>query len=216
MSNITSVAAAQQQHAGPSLLLGLPIELQLQIYELAVTEPDTLILNRACNSSYRGRSDQMKEDAKAWAAGSLHGPRQPTLTKTSRLLRNLTLPMFYRENTFQAHYCHGASFDTAVEWLTAIGPRNRGVVKKLFLYDRNESQDYYSRGDITRAKQKLGLTFDATVEPIMAKSCSYHHVAFPEPGSSADGDAKSAAYWRWDEDDYQRKLEEGYYIDDSE
>src|SRR3954465_4458747 len=86
----------------PCYLLKLPLELQLPIYELVAIQEEPLLLNCPCNSSYRGRYDQMYDDQTAWKAGERHPPSQPALSQTCRSVRQAILPIFYRENFFRA------------------------------------------------------------------------------------------------------------------
>ena len=172
-------AATGKQADQPSLLLNLPVELQLDIYELAVVEDEPLLLNCACNSSYRGRWNQLEIDEKAWESRLRHAPRQPALTQTCNFIRNLALPIFYNENLFRAHYCRSANFDNAMKWLTTIGPRNRAELLQMYLYDRNDGQDRYDEQAILKAKEKLSAIFGASAEPVEAKQCTYHHAVFP-------------------------------------
>lgn len=138
---------------GTSNLLRLPIELQLMIYELVVIQNEVLLLNCPCNSSYRGRYGQLRQDEEAWQNGEMRPPLQPSLTRTSRLIRRLALPIFYHENIFRASYCYQASMlPTPIEWLKRIGKENREMLRHLYFYDRNQNHDEYCPKDMETVK----------------------------------------------------------------
>lgn len=129
-------------HQQQSPLLQLPAELQLTIFEYAVLEPEPLLLNCGCDSSYSGDHDQWREDRQLWETGERLPPLQPGLTKTCSLIRSLTIPIFYQQNVFRAHYCHRSDFETAVKWLNLIGKDNRLLLRDLCLWDWNTSFDW--------------------------------------------------------------------------
>ena len=135
--------AAQEQ----SPLMQLPVELQLAIFEYAVVEPEPLLLNCGCDSSYsrlRGRRDQWEqwgEDKDAWEKGEKHAPLQPGLTRTCKAIRAIALPMFYEQNSFRGHYCQNADLDVAIRWLDRIGRDNRRSLRDCCFWDFNSSYD---------------------------------------------------------------------------
>ncbi|KAK3673099.1 hypothetical protein LTR78_006939 [Recurvomyces mirabilis] len=164
--------------ASVSPLLALPIELQLTIYELAVASPEPLLLNCACNSSYRNNFKELKKDTEAWKNGTKHAPHEPGLMKTNRQIRNLTLPIFYGQNTFRMHYCSGTDDLPALEWLANIGETKRRMLLLFFLYDRNVGYDGMSPRHILQINLKLRAKYDVTIEPVMARLCVCWHVSF--------------------------------------
>jgi len=166
----------------PSRLLSLPAELQLSIYELVVIEPEIVLLNCGCDSSYSNDRDKWREDQAAWEDGIKHPPSEPGLTRTCKVLREITLPMFYKHNTFRIHYCYAATFQTAFDWLDRIGDSNRQQLRKVFLFDGNKKHDGNCRSDLTKAKRRLNEAFAGHVKSIMCYDCCCHHVTFgPRP-----------------------------------
>ena len=148
-----------------SLLLDLPPELQLIIYEMVVTQHEIFLLNQPCNSSYRKPQkkgqryfehydEKLKEDEEAWKSGARQPPKQPAITKVSRAIRADTLPLFYGVNIFRARYCD--LFDPkplpdVVKWLRTIGPENRRSLRNFYFYDRSDVQD----GDYPEQLERL-------------------------------------------------------------
>jgi hypothetical protein len=121
-------------------LLELPVEIQLVIYEYAVTEDEPLLVNMPCDSSYRGRYNLESDDKHAWSLGEKHPPLQPSLTKTCRFIRTEALPFFYGCNIFRMSYCDSSEkVKIAIRWLTMIGEHNRAWLQQFYLYDRNEN-----------------------------------------------------------------------------
>ncbi|KAK5735964.1 hypothetical protein LTR17_007799 [Elasticomyces elasticus] len=177
----TGTSELPNQDTPPSLLLDLPVELQIAIYEFAIlsSKEEIQLLNFACNSSYRHRGGQMAIDEKLWASGNLHAPFQPPLTRTCSFIRDITLPMFYQEHTFHAHYCYGANLEGATRWLTAIGARNRSRLRKMFLFDRNSHHDRSSPKNIAEAMETFKELFDAEVEEGTKQEGVWHRVIFP-------------------------------------
>ncbi|KAK5735965.1 hypothetical protein LTR17_007800 [Elasticomyces elasticus] len=169
-------------------LLDLPVELQLSIYELVVIVHKPLLLNCGCESSYRGKdhSERKYADREAWSTGTLHAPHEPNLTRTCRFIRDLTLPIFYKENLFLAHYCHAADFEVALAWLENIGSKKRELLARLSLFDANSNYDEWCPDQIEQAKQTLEDRFDGKTESVVTKESGiFRRVTF------AHGDEKS-------------------------
>jgi len=158
-------------------LLGLPAEIQLAIYELAVVGDSALLLNCACDSSYPGHKDEWQTDQQAWKCGAKHPPHQPSLTRTCRSIRDLALPIFYRENVFHAHYCFTSAFDLALDWLKAIDAHNRRILRHLYLFDGNPALDGNFPQDFKGASRTLAKMNGRTETVLMEKYC-YHRVSF--------------------------------------
>ncbi|KAF2647438.1 hypothetical protein K491DRAFT_699634 [Lophiostoma macrostomum CBS 122681] len=179
-----------------SLLLALPAELQLDIYTLVVTTPHPILVNRPCNSSYRGRRDVEKAEKTDWAAGHVRPPTQPALTRTCRAIRSASLPIFYKANVFRASYCYGSKFgrEDAVEWLRTIGRANREALRAFYFYDRNERQDEYSPGKLQEVKD-CGAFVDmgGRMETLSSRWCCAHLVWFGDwEGKGKSGGRKIA------------------------
>ncbi|KAK5115444.1 hypothetical protein LTR85_009904 [Meristemomyces frigidus] len=162
-----------------SRLLNLPAELQLAIYELAVIEDEPLLLNCGCDSSYSGRRDVWREDKQAWKSGEKRPPCQPALTRTCRDIRADALPMFYKYNTFRAHYCYAATFRTALRWLRMIGHSNRQMLRRVVLVDANRRHDVYMPRDLATAKDLLGR-IGGEVHTDEVDDYCWHRVSFPD------------------------------------
>lgn len=164
----------------PCFLLDLPFELQLPIYEMVVIAESPLLINYHCNSSYRGRYDEMKQDEQKWKSGELHPPTQPALSQTCRFIRQATLPIFYKENVFRASYCHPKTkLPGLVRWLRVIGRENREMLRHWYLYDRNRSYDRWEKKDLVAVKEsEICTEMDGRVETFSNENCCAHLVTF--------------------------------------
>ncbi|KAK4495699.1 hypothetical protein PRZ48_012967 [Zasmidium cellare] len=164
------------------LLFTIPVELQLSICELVVIEHQPLLLNCPCNSSFRdrGRQNELEETEKAWKAGTMHPPMQPAITQTCRTLRELALPIFYKETVFRACYCRrNRNIDAPIKWLRMIGPSNRELLRHLYFYDRNERQDKRTARDLNLLRESEIFTeLHGKLETLSSKHCTAHLVTF--------------------------------------
>lgn len=164
-------------------LLELPVELQLAIYELVVVQTGPLLLNCACNSSYRNCRSQMLKDEQAWDTGKRHPPLQPALTQTCRKIRELALPLFYSENVFRASYCdpygRPPMLPPVIRWLRLIGKENRETLRHLYFYDRNRSQDRNKPQRLHALHMSEIFTeMNGKSEALWNNSCCAHLVSF--------------------------------------
>lgn len=165
-------------------LLELAVELQLAIYELVLIENEPLLLNCPCNSSYRGRYEQLRQVTEAWKAGEIQPPLQPALLRTCRFIRGLALPLFYSENVFRACYCHPREMLPApIKWLRLIGRQNREMLRHLYFYDRNEGQDRRSPFTLENFLKAEGACeifteMEGKVETLSTANCCAHLVKF--------------------------------------
>lgn len=170
------------------LLLDLPPELQLIIYEMVVQQDDIFLINQPCNSSYRkpkGRghyNDKLKEDEKAWKDGTKKPPTQPEITKVCRFIRSETLPLFYGVNIFRARYCD--LFDpkplpSLIPWLKAMGPENRRSLRNFYFYDRNSRQDKDFPDQLERLKaSEIFTEMEGVLEDLSDKDQCAHLLKF--------------------------------------
>ena len=177
------------------LLMVLPAELRLAIYDLVFIEDRPLLLNCACCQSYiearRGQSLYVNvfkyhEDLRSWDTGELHLPVQPALTRTCRVLRSDALPVFYEQNTFRAHFClKETEFDMAFGWLKAIGETNRRSLQRLELFagDPFCDQDEWGTKGLLSASRKLE-SIEASIQDVSDAEACRHLVSFPEGGSN--------------------------------
>ncbi|KAK5696399.1 hypothetical protein LTR17_024237 [Elasticomyces elasticus] len=176
-------------------LLDLPVELQLNIYELVVIVDEPLLLNCGCDSSYRGKDHSEREDAdrEAWESGVLHAPHEPNITRTCRFIRDLTIPIFYKENQFLAHYCHAADFDVALAWLENIGSQKRGFLARLALFDANGNYDEWCPDQIEQAKQTLEERFNGKTESVVTKESGiFRRVTFAHGDEKTDRERRGS------------------------
>jgi hypothetical protein len=165
---------------GQSPLLQLPVELQLAIFEYAVIEDEPLYLNCGCDSSYPS-IDAWNEDQALWEDGRKHPPVQPGLTRTCQFVRTLSLPIYYKQNAFRAHYCYEADLPMAIKWLKDIGQANRESMSDLAMLDMNPSFDFrvpkdikkVGRSDIVREMGGRMQTVDRT-----PRDCCMHRIVF--------------------------------------
>ena len=163
-------------------LFTLPVELQLQIYEMVVIADEPLLLNCGCDSSYIDEDDWAMDTA-LWEAGDKHPPYQPALTQTCKAIRSMTIPMFYRRNVFRAHYCYAADVDMALSWLSCIGPENRIILKDLCFWDKNPRFDMQRDAqDLKKLRRgRLRRDYGGTVMTLQG-NFPCHRVSFVEGG----------------------------------
>jgi hypothetical protein len=138
--------------AEQSLLLNLPTELQLLIFEFTVIDDKPLLLNCACDSSYPGRHGEWELEMNAWKAGDRTPPHQPAITQTCRHVRHIALPIFYKQNSFVARYCTATQRDLPFNWLGAIGKHNRLLLREVYLKDDNPTYDSFCPSYIKEGK----------------------------------------------------------------
>ncbi|KAK4898476.1 hypothetical protein LTR27_004073 [Elasticomyces elasticus] len=188
-------------------LLDLPVELQLNIYELVVIMNEPLLLNCGCDSSYRGKdqcdcdssycgknhSEREDEDREAWETGDLHAPHEPNITRTCRFIRDLTIPIFYKDNEFLAHYCHAADFDVALAWLENIGSKKRELLVQLSLFDANSNYDEWCPDQIEQAKQTLEDRFNGKTESVVTNDSGiFRRVTFARGDEKTDQERRGS------------------------
>lgn len=179
---MTAATSSEQAHDKKCLLFTIPVELQLSICELVVLEDQPLLLNCPCNSSYRKRDDVLKQDEKAWDSGAAHPPMQPAVAQTCQGLRELALPIFYKENVFRACYCtRFRTIEGPVKWLRMIGPGNRNLLRHLYFYDRNPRYDIWRAKDLQKLRESdVFSEMDGKIENLSSKDCCAHLVTFGE------------------------------------
>ena len=161
-----------------SHLLALPVELQLRIYELALVSP-CLLLNYPCCDWHDGTGATWRDHRQNWESGKYHAPHELGLTRTSRLIRKLTIPMFYQDNHFLAYYCLDAVLSTAFQWLDDIGPSKRALLRHCFLFDADGRQDGWGSWEVGDPTELLEEHFGAVVGPPVVKKNIRHRIVFP-------------------------------------
>ena len=165
-----------------SPLFQIPAELTLTIIEYAVQEPEPLLLNCGCDSSYEDDYAQYTKDIEAWEEGRLHPPEQPALTKTCSIIRDIALPAFYKMNSFQAHYCDHTDREMPSVWLGRIGPVNRGMIRDLCFVDFNPSCDIEFPDDFIHfQRRKIFKKMGGVMETLDVPGRCCHKVTFPLP-----------------------------------
>ncbi|EMD00060.1 hypothetical protein BAUCODRAFT_21723 [Baudoinia panamericana UAMH 10762] len=103
-------------------LFDLPPELWLRICEVAVISPVPVNVTRVPFQQQQAQRVQ-----------------QPAITRTCRLLRQEALPMFYKNNTFEAwHFCQ--PWTCPRQWLLAIGRGNLLQMGRLKIYTQNDKE----------------------------------------------------------------------------
>ncbi|KAF2268816.1 hypothetical protein CC78DRAFT_540644 [Lojkania enalia] len=166
---------------GACSLFNLPMELQLAIYEMVVIENKVLLLNCPCNSSFRNRWKERVIEEEMWEDGTIRPPEQPALTRTCRLIRLASLPIFYKQNIFRAHYCQSTVTDLnfLIRWLRTIGKENRELLRQMYFYDRNESQDLQSSKMLEKLKNcEIFSEMGGTMETLSSQYCCAHLIKF--------------------------------------
>lgn len=181
-ATMSDSAPAETAHPDDCLLFSIPVELQLSIYELVVIEDQPLLLNCPCNSSYRSRHEQLRKDEKAWEDGTAHPPLQPAITQTCREIRDLALPIFYKENVFRACYClRNRTVEKPIKWLQMIGPENRELLRHFYLYDRRQNYDRYTPRDLEKVREsEIFSEMGGGIETLTSEYCCAHLVTFGE------------------------------------
>ncbi|KAK0939332.1 hypothetical protein LTR29_009077 [Friedmanniomyces endolithicus] len=120
-------------------LFRLPPEIWLRICELAVTNGKSINITKAPKTP-----DQVAL------------VRQPPLTRTCRLLRYESLPMFYRNNAFEArHFCEHAC---PRQWLVAIGREHLRAMGSFSLHTRMSDRFWQGCFERTGLKVKVEVT----------------------------------------------------------
>ncbi|KAK5685860.1 hypothetical protein LTS10_001973 [Elasticomyces elasticus] len=133
-------------------LFSLPAEIWLRIAEFAVLETKTINVTRATR--------MLDQEALV---------RQPALTRTCRLLRTEALPMFYRNNSFEArHFCEHAC---PRQWLVAIGIENLRRMRTFRMHTRM-SDDFW-KGCFKRT----GIETEVEVTDDSVKGRCPHHAS---------------------------------------
>ncbi|KAK5175229.1 uncharacterized protein LTR77_000366 [Saxophila tyrrhenica] len=161
-----------------SPLLRLPVEIQLIIYEFAVVDDTPLLLNCPCDSTYDCEEDWL-EDQSLWSNGTKQQPQQPGLTRASRFLRAVTLPMFYERNVFRAHYCFNTDVDFAIKWLDRIGSENRRLLQDFCFIDDNLAFDDMYPNDLMHLRRSAVIRkMGGAIEPKHADYQLRHRVSF--------------------------------------
>jgi len=169
----------QELEGRPSHLLALPIELQLKIYELALVSP-CLLLNYPCRHWHDETGATWCDHKQKWASGAHHAPHEPGLTRTCRLIRKLTIPIFYQDNHFLTHYCLDADLSPAIQWLDNIGPSKRALLRHCFLFDADGRQDGWGSWEVGDPTEVLEEHFGAIVGPPVIKDDIRYRVVFPD------------------------------------
>ncbi|KAK4547658.1 hypothetical protein LTR36_000615 [Oleoguttula mirabilis] len=123
-------------------LLELPPELQLIIFELLVVHTEPIRISFPCWGEYEkvGRSyrqDRALEAAakRRWDGGDDQLSLQPALSRVCKYIRATTLPIYYQLNTFESTYCETKKETRFFDWLAAIGPRNRLLLREVYIWD---------------------------------------------------------------------------------
>ncbi|KAK3636523.1 hypothetical protein LTR56_014149 [Elasticomyces elasticus] len=98
----------------PFRLLDLPRELRDVIYRYATVEDEHLLLSGPCTHQ-------------DWPKAV-----QPAITRVNRQLRHEILPMFYTENTFEAHITN-FDFGFFLSHMQVIGPQNLSCIQHVVL-----------------------------------------------------------------------------------
>ncbi|KAK1072287.1 hypothetical protein LTR74_002599 [Friedmanniomyces endolithicus] len=120
-------------------LFRLPPEIWLRICDLAVTTPNPINITK-----FPQRHDQVAL------------VRQPPLTLACRLLRSEALPMFYRNNAFEArHFCQHAC---PRQWLVAIGREHLRAMGSFKLHTRMSDGFWQGCFERTGLKVKVEVT----------------------------------------------------------
>ncbi len=150
--------------AKPPTLLTLPAELRIQIFELVLYLPTghTIIIeNKIYTRAKRRRISPVAT---------------PPLARTCRQIRQEALPIYYAScsfylGTFQGHFKLYRPFRVdsnidAIAFLTAIGPEQRSMIKRLYIgipeTDSAENKDFFIRhfdrqtADLTEVGAKEG------------------------------------------------------------
>ena len=186
-SNLHSTDMSSMHEQEQSRLLELPAELQLAIFEYVVQEPEPLLINCGCDSSYGGDYELLEKAEAAWEAGVLHPPVQPTLTRTCRGIRETALPMFYQLNAFRAHYCSRPDMSLVMRWLERMGAASRHTIRDFAFWDFNPDFDEESPHSLKKLRRtKLFREMGGVMQTMEREDCCFHRVTFGRPGAEED------------------------------
>ncbi|CZT15860.1 uncharacterized protein RCC_01697 [Ramularia collo-cygni] len=122
----------------PFRLSDLPTELQLIIFEYAVSTDENLLVNLPCASYYGTFPDDNCTVEEMLKVQALQSPQQPALTRTCQSIRSVTIPMFYKLNNFGSCYCYKDFMQLACGWLRAIGWKNRAMMKSFTFFSNDD------------------------------------------------------------------------------
>ena len=158
-------------------LFRLPAELRNRIYELALVQKKHIHASIAgCEESWsRPNSKQVK---RAILALTL---RQPPLTRTCRKLREEALPIFYGGNVFHVPILHNdGNAGEVIDWLTAVGAKNRSLLHQLYLpaivrLDVSYTRLFEAFGD------SVSVTYTETKRRGTKRLKRYNRVLFSRP-----------------------------------
>lgn len=107
---------------------------------------------------------------------------QPGISRTCRLIRKETIPMFYERNTFMA-YDQIAMPAQLVSWVTAIGWTNRASLRRLYVQG-TETQTF---NQIEEYCVEAGITFPIWKTNTDRVTGAYvHQLSFIELNTSRD------------------------------
>lgn len=117
------------QLRAPFRLFDLPPELWLRVCEFAVIRPSTIRV---------GKEPSLVDQVAI--------TRQPAITRTCRLLRHESLPLFYSSNTFEMLHCSGVPCPR--NWIKAIGSDHRRRMKSMLMSEFEKSAFAYNFADL--------------------------------------------------------------------
>jgi len=170
-------------------LLDLPPELQLYIYELAVTYDRPVQINFPCSAGSQSANSGYNEDANnvawtTWLAEGRYQRLQPPLSQTRRVARHDILKIYYAHNVFEAGYCNDERREAACTWLRVIGPDNRRQMMNFFVSDTSNDLDEDCPEELAALSTEVAAP-GGVVSRVAVEKGVRHRVTFP----AADSDS---------------------------
>ena len=135
----------QSSSCNSSPLLRLPAELRKRIYAYAMLSDEAVDLRQSILPvdplppgplTVEYWDKRCEEADRRWQASRKQLrflQQQPALARTCKLIRAEALPIFYGETTFLTNIGLHKVSDVTIAWLSAIGPDNRTMMKRLYV-----------------------------------------------------------------------------------
>ncbi|KAK4980269.1 hypothetical protein LTR42_000576 [Elasticomyces elasticus] len=175
----SGTALAEEDKMLRCRLLELPVELQLDIYELVVISQKAIKFTDVnCDGFGDDRCLGYHADRQ-----SRRELVQPEISKTCRSLRNMVLPVYYKRNVFEFCYCRPENEDFihgAKHWLDNIGGSNRALLANFRYHEWDQVERGHSQPSagstrsLPKALQSFG-THISTLELLHHRSFKFYY-----------------------------------------
>ena len=166
-------------------LLDLPVEMWTHICQLAISRPEPIkVFNKLCP----------RLNAAAVA--------QPPITRTCKLIRAETLPLFYEKHIFLVHRQNSMPRQLCA-WLLAIGPTNRAHLRHLYSMSTSSSLTEHIEQQFDW-EDSASPTLTALTAQELGTGVPMLHITFPPEAAKVEEDymtrVRREAYEEWSND----------------